>query len=320
MATEQKNLGYTPVRTVRLISSLIALFGMFTFAIERVLNAVSAMAHNAVQMGLGRYTNSFTGRFAASNFSDDKKLLTVLNQVKDLLPTADLGLLILFILSIVLFIVAAFGIAFPKQFGHVLVALKLLKWQEGVAADIAIVDVSDSCAVSGRICSKVKDCCRKVADSGKKFWAILKTVQPKYWIFIACSLAFVLVLVFGVRGCSAGSVFGGTQDVTDDLTEQTLFYINAQKSFFAKNKAIGGPKSLQMPDSLTTEYFTYRVTGSRFVATLNKNVKECPAGTRWTVSSSTKGFFTLDLVLFRSAPKDTNCVFIQPDFKNLGRK
>ena len=320
MATEQKNLGYTPVRTVRLISSLIALFGMFTFAIERVLNAVSAMAHNAVQMGLGRYTNSFTGRFAASNFSDDKKLLTVLNQVKDLLPTADLGLLILFILSIVLFIVAAFGIAFPKQFGHVLVALKLLKWQEGVAADVAIVDVSDSCAVSGRMCSKVKDCCRKVADSCKKFWAILKTVQPKYWIFIACSLAFVLVLVFGVRGCSAGSVFGGTQDVTDDLTEQTLFYINAQKSFFAKNKAIGGPKSLQMPDSLTTEYFTYRVTGSRFTATLNKNVKECPAGTRWTVSSSTKGFFTLDLVLFRSAPKDTNCVFIQPDFKNLGRK
>ena len=320
MATEQKNLGYTPVRTVRLISSLIALFGMFTFAIERVLNTVSVMAHNAVQMGLGRYTNSFTGRFAASNFSDDKKLLAALNQVKDLLPTADLGLLILFILSIVLFIVAAFGIAFPKQFGHVLVALKLLKWQEGVAADVAIVDVSDSCAVSGRMCSKVKDCCRKVADSCKKFWAILKTVQPKYWIFIACSLAFVLVLVFGVRGCSAGSVFGGTQDVTDDLTEQTLFYINAQKSFFAKNKAIGGPKSLQMPDSLTTEYFTYRVTGSRFVATLNKNVKECPAGTRWTVSSSTKGFFTLDLVLFRSAPKDTNCVFIQPDFKNLGRK
>ena len=320
MATEQKNLGFTPVRTIRLISSLIALFGMFSFAIERVLNAVSAMAHNAVQMGLGRYTNSFTGRFAAETFSDDKKLLALLNQVKDLLPMADKGLLALFILSIVLFIVAAFGIAFPKQFGHVLVAMKLLKWQEGVAADVAIVDVSDSCAVSGRMCSKVKDCCRKVADSCKKFWAILKTVQPKYWIFIACSLAFVLVLVFGVRGCSAGSVFGGTQDVTDDLTEQTLFYINAQKSFFAKNKAIGGPKSLQMPDSLSTEYFTYRVTGSRFVATLNKNVKECPAGTRWTVSSSTKGFFTLDLVLFRSAPKDTNCVFIQPDFKNLGRK
>lgn len=323
MATVQNKLAFTPVRTVRLISSLIALFGMFLFAIERVLNAVSVMAHNAVQMGLGRYTNSFTGRFAASNFSDDKKLLAVLNQVKVLLPTADLGLLILFILSIVLFIVAAFGIAFPKQFGHMLVALKLLKWQEGTVVEGAIGDVecvNAASAANGGFCA----CCKKVADELKelcgKIVAVLKKVQPKYWIFIGCSLVFVLVLVFGVRGCSAGSVFGGTQDVTDDLTEQTLFYINAQKSFFAKNQAIGGPKSLQMPDSLSTEYFTYRVTGSRFVATLNKDVKECPAGTRWTVSSSTKGFFTLELVLFRSAPKDTNCVFIQPDFKNLGRK
>lgn len=320
MATVQNKLAFTPVRTVRLISSLIALFGMFLFAIERVLNAVSVMAHNAVQMGLGRYTNSFTGRFAASNFSDDKKLLAVLNQVKELLPTADLGLLILFILSIVLFIVAAFGIAFPKQFGHMLVALKLLKWQEGTVVEGLASDAECANAANGESCA----CCKKVAESLKNVWnkiaAVLKKVQPKYWIFIGCSLVFVLVLVFGVRGCSAGSVFGGTQDVTDDLTEQTLFYINAQKSFFAKNQAIGGPKSLQMPDSLSTEYFTYRVTGSRFVATLNKDVKECPAGTRWTVSSSTKGFFTLELVLFRSAPKDTNCVFIQPEFKNLGRK
>ena len=36
------------------------------------------MFKDGVQMGLNRYSNSFTGRFAAENFSDDKKLLDVL--------------------------------------------------------------------------------------------------------------------------------------------------------------------------------------------------------------------------------------------------
>jgi len=301
----------TPVRTARLIASLIAILGMFAFGVERVLTKVLAMANHAVQMGLNRYSNSFTGRFAASNFSDDKNLLVVLRQAKELLPTADKALLVLFIVSIVLFIVAAFGIAFPKQFCHILVSLKLLKWQDGVVVNgVSVIGSSDG---GTPVFKKFKNFCGKVVSFVKK-------VPLKYWIFAACSLAFVLILVFGVRGCSVGNVFGNTQDVTDDLTEQTLYYINAQKAYFAKNNAVGGPKALKMPDSLTTEYFTYRMTGSRFTATLNKDVKECPAGSRWMVSASTKGIFSIDLVMFRAAPKDTNCVFISPDFKNLGRR
>lgn len=301
----------TSVRTARLIASLIAVFGMFVFAVERVLTKVCLMAKDGVQMGLNRYSNSFTGRFAAENFSDDKKLLDVLRQAKDLLPTADNALLVLFILSIVLFIIAAFGLAFPKQFCQMLVAMKLLKWQDGIA--LQDMKLSGSPSVGPRVSDKLKELCRKIAAAAKK-------VQPKYWIFIGCSLVFVLVLVFGVRGCSTPSVFGGSQAVSEDLTGQTLYYIQAQKSFFAKTNKVGGPKSLQMPDSLVSDYFTYRVTGGKFTATLNKNVKDCPAGTRWSVSASTKGIFTVDLVLYRSAPKDTNCVFISPDFKNLGRK
>ena len=300
----------TPVRTARLIASLIAILGMFAFGVERVLTKVLAMANHAVQMGLNRYSNSFTGRFAASNFSDDKNLLVVLRQAKELLPTADKALLVLFIVSIVLFIVAAFGIAFPKQFCHILVSLKLLKWQDGVVVNgVSVIGSSDG---GTPVFKKFKNFCGKVV-------AFLKRIPLKYWIFAACSLAFVLILVFGVRGCSVSNVFGNTQDVTDDLTEQTLYYINAQKAYFAKNNAVGGPKALKMPDSLTTEYFTYRMTGSRFTATLNKDVKECPAGSRWMVSASTKGIFSIDLVMFRAAPKDTNCVFIQPEFKKLGR-
>ena len=301
----------TPVRTARLIASLIAVFGMFVFAVERVLTKVCLMAKDGVQMGLNRYSNSFTGRFAAENFSDDKKLLDVLRQAKDLLPTADNALLVLFILSIVLFIIAAFGLAFPKQFCQMLVAMKLLKWQDGVV--LQDMKLSGTPSEGPSVSDKLKELCGKIAAAAKK-------VQPKYWIFIGCSLAFVLVLVFGVRGCSTPSVFGGSQAVSEDLAGQTLYYIQAQKSFFAKTNKVGGPKSLQMPDSLKSDYFTYRVTGGKFTATLNKNVKDCPAGSRWSVSASTKGFFTVELVLYRSAPKDTNCVFISPDFKNLGRK
>jgi hypothetical protein len=305
------NFSLTPIRTARLIASLIAIFGMFVFAVERMLTKVCVMAKDGVQMGLNRYSNSFTGRFAAENFSDDKNLLVVLRQAKDLLPTAENALLVLFILSIVLFIVAAFGIAFPKQFCHVLVAVKLLKWQDGIV--LQDMKLSGTPSEGPNVSDKLKELCGKIAAAAKK-------VQPKYWIFIGCSLAFVLVLVFGVRGCSTPSVFGGSQAVSEDLTGQTLYYIQTQKSFFAKTNKVGGPKSLQMPDSLVSDYFTYRITGGKFTATLNKNVKDCPAGTRWSVSAATKGIFTLDLVLYRSAPKDSNCVFISPNFKNLGRK
>ena len=303
--------GLTPIRTTRLIASLIAILGMFAFAVERVLTKVCIMAKSGVQMGLARYTNSFTGRFAAENFSDDRKLLSVLKHAKELLPAADEALLVLFIVSIVLFVIAAFGLAFPKPFCRVLVALKLLKWQDGgLLKDASIFGSKES---SSKPVKKLKDFFRKTLAAAKK-------VQMKYWIFVGCALVFILILIFGVRGCSTGSVFGGSQALTDDLTEQASFYISAQKSYFAKNKAVGGPKALQMPDSLSTDFFTYRVTGSRFVATLNKNVKDCPAGSRWTVSATTKGFVTVDLILSRVAPKDSNCTFIAPEFKNIGRK
>jgi hypothetical protein len=298
----------TPVRTARLIASLIAIMGMFSFAVERVLTKVCIMAKSGVQMGLTRYTNSFTGRFAAENFSDDKKLLVLLRQAKNMLPMADDALLILFVVSIVLFVVAAFGLVFPKPFCRVLVAMRLLKYQDGgLLKDVSILG-ADGSSKTGK---KFKEFFRNVIDAAKR-------VQTKYWLFAGGALVFILVLVFGVRGCSTGVVFG-TQALTDDLTEQAAFYINAQKSYFAKNKSVGGPKALQMPDSLSTDYFTYRVTASRFTATLNKDIKDCPAGSRWSVSASTKGFFTVDLILSRVSPKDTNCIFIAPEFKNIGK-
>ena len=65
----------TPVRTARLIASLIAIFGMFVFRMERVLTTVYGMANNAVRTARG-LSDSFMIRFASENFSSVKKLLS----------------------------------------------------------------------------------------------------------------------------------------------------------------------------------------------------------------------------------------------------
>ena len=74
-----------------------------------------------------------------------------------------------------------------------------------------------------------------------------------------------------------------------------------------------------MADSLSTGSFEYRISGSRFTAMSKVPFENCPAGTKWSISASTKGIFEKELVLYRSAPKDTSCAKFTPDFKNLGR-
>ena len=123
------SVGLAPVRTARLIASLIALMGMVFLLIQRVLSAVMVMASDGVRMGLTRY-NNFTGRFAAQNFAEDRQLLKLLKEVQDLLPMASSALTVLMIVAIVFLVVALVGLAFPRPFTHVLVALKLLKWAD----------------------------------------------------------------------------------------------------------------------------------------------------------------------------------------------
>ena len=134
MSNEQKNTGLAPVRAARLIASLFALMGMVFLLLERVLSAVLEMASGGVALGLARY-NNFTGRFAAQNFSEDKELLGLLKEVESLLPMADVALVVLLVIAVLLILVAAAGLAFPRQMVHILVATKLLKWQTGTEAE-----------------------------------------------------------------------------------------------------------------------------------------------------------------------------------------
>lgn len=296
---------FTPVRTVRVISSVVALLGMFVLLIERVLSTVLVMAKDGVQMGLARYSN-FTGRMALQNFPEDKKLHGLLKEVQGLLPTADTALTVLMVLAIVLLVVAVVGLALPRQFGHVLVALKLLKWADGhdsadgvdAAGDSATQD-SGSTASSKKIAVKVPSVKLLAAGVG--------------------TILAIIVVFIGVRSCSGVVSSSNVEAAVQELDQQALAYIDAQKNYFAQKKTVGGPKALQLPDSMSTEYFTYKVTGSRFTAVSNVALGDCPAGTKWSVSSTSKGFFTQELSIFRNAPKDTNCVKLSPDFKNLGR-
>ena len=293
MSNEQKNTGLAPVRTARFIALLFALMGMVFLFLERVLSAVLEMAGGAVSLGLARYEN-FTGRIAAQNFPEDKQLLALLKEAQSLLPTADTGLKVLLIIAVVLIVVAVLGLAMPRNFAHVLVALKFLKWETGAEEEPEGSTLRETLENLGNVPLK-------------------KIALP-----LLCIVA-VVVAIFAVRSCNEAAEESNLAEAIDEMTQLSLTYITAQKEYFAKNNVVGNAKALQMYDSSASDVFDYRITSSRFTATLKVPVGNCPAGSKWTVSASAKGVFTKELALFRAAPKDTNCVKLTPDYKQLGR-
>lgn len=286
--------GLTPVRTARLIASLFALMGMVFLLLERMLSAVLVMAADGVKLGLARY-NNFTGRFASQNFAEDKKLLALLKEVQSIIPSAETALTVLMVVAIVLFVIAVLGLALPKQFAHVLVALKLLKWEtDEVAAE----------------------------EPGESLREVLVKVGniPLKKIALPCAVVLgIVIAVFAVRSCHETVKAASVSDSIEEMQQKALLYMDAQRAYFARNKVVGNASALQMADSLSTSSFEYTISGGRFTAVSKVPFENCPAGTKWSVSASTKGFFEKELVLYRSAPKDSACARLTPDFKKLGR-
>ena len=294
MNEEKKINGLTPVRTARLIACVIALVGMVFLFIERALSAILVMAADAVKLGLARY-NNFTGRFASQNFAEDKQLLGLLKEVQQILPSAETALTVFMAISILFLVVAILGLTFPKQFVHILVALKLLKWETGEAAP---------------------------EESGESLREVIAKVGniPLKKIALPCVVVLGgVIAVFAVRSCNETVKTSSVSDSIEEMQQKAVEYIDAQKAFYAKSKVIGNAAALQIPDSLSTGTFEYKVTGGRFTAVSKVPLENCPAGSKWSVSASTKGFFEKELVLYRSAPKDSACAKITPNFKNLGR-
>lgn len=294
MNEEKKINGLTPVRTARLIACVIALVGMVFLFIERALSAILVMAADAVKLGLARY-NNFTGRFASQNFAEDKQLLGLLKEVQQILPSAETALTVFMVISILFLVVAILGLTFPKQFVHILVALKLLKWETGEAAP---------------------------EESGESLREVIAKVGniPLKKIALPCVVVLGgVIAVFAVRSCHETVKASSVSDSIEEMQQKAVEYIDAQKAFYAKSKVVGNAAALQIPDSLSTSAFEYKVTGGRFTAVSKVSLENCPAGSKWSVSASTKGFFEKELVLYRSAPKDSACAKITPNFKNLGR-
>lgn len=286
--------GLTPIRTVRLVGAMIAIVGMIFVLVSRVLTAVLEVATDAIHLALARYSN-FTGRIASRNFAEDKQLLAMVKDVNALLPTAETALTVLLVVGILVLLVALVCLAFPKQAVHVFVALRLLKWDmvepmEGLLED---EEAAPATPLSRRT---------KITIAGS-----------------AAGVVLLVVLIAVFSGFSERQQVANVESALKDMQDWAAGYVDAQKTFFARNNDIGGPKSLQFPDTAETDYFKYKVTGSRFVAENKVPLGGCAAGNKWTVSSSTKGFFTKELVLYRSLPKDSLCAKLTPEFKNIGR-
>ena len=294
MNFEQKNTGLTPIRTARVISSLIALVGMVFLFLERMLSAVLEMASEGVQLGLTRY-DSFTGRMALQNFAEDRQLFKMLQDVQELLPSAESALAVFLFIAIVLLAIALVGLALPRLLVHVLVAIKLLKWE------------SDGTEEEGEETS---------------FREILTNIGEIPLKKLAIPVAVIVVLVggfAGIRSCQESAKLASVDSAVEDLEQHTLDYIKAQKAFFGRTKTVGGPKALQLPDTSSSDYFEYKVTGARFTAISRVPIENCPAGTKWSVYSEAKGVFTKELALYRQPPKVPACISITPNYKNIGR-
>ncbi|WP_144265017.1 hypothetical protein [Fibrobacter sp. UWB5] len=294
MNFEQKNTGLTPIRTARVISSLIALVGMVFLFLERMLSAVLEMASEGVQLGLTRY-DSFTGRMALQNFAEDRQLFKMLQDVQELLPSAESALAVFLFIAIVLLAIALVGLALPRLLVHVLVAIKLLKWE------------SDGTEEEGEETS---------------FREILTKIGEIPLKKLAIPAAVIVVLVggfAGIRSCQESAKLASVDSAVEDLEQHTLDYIKAQKAYFGRTKTVGGPKALQLPDTSSSDYFEYKVTGARYTAISRVPIENCPAGTKWSVYSEAKGVFTKELALYRQPPKVPACISITPNYKNIGR-
>ncbi len=101
-----------PIRTVRVIGSLVLLQGMVFLSLWKILGW-------AVAIGIGRYS-SFSGKMAKSFFSQDKALVQLLQTGTSYLP-------ILLALGITISVCGILMLAFPKQATQILIALRILK-------------------------------------------------------------------------------------------------------------------------------------------------------------------------------------------------
>lgn len=309
-------LGLTPVRTARTISAIVAFLGIILLTMQRVLTTVLAMAQDGVRQGLARYDN-FTGRFAAGLFDQDKQLLQLLKDVKEIFPLAETALTVLMVVSIVFIVIAVVGLALPRQFTHVLVAIRLLKWETGVEARLAneYADDGEVYENNETIQESSNSFVRNIVDQ-------LKEVPAKMYAIVGGAVVGVFLIVSLISYLAGGSsVFGPSADeVTADLMEHGAKYVSHQKAFFNNNKNVGGARQLSLPAEENSEYFAYKIGSSTFKATLAKDVGKCPTGTSWKISASTDGIFMKELKLHRISPKVEGCEEIAPDFKNVGRK
>ena len=279
--------GLTPIRTARTIAGVIALVGMLVLLIQRVLSGVLVMAHEMLSLAFARYGN-FTGRFAANNFAEDKKLLSLLQQLKDLMPTAETLVTLLLVVSIVLLVVAALGFALPKQFTHVLVAIKLLKWvPEGETAESAEPPMS---------------------PRAKKILAVVVGV-----------VILVAFGVFGIRSCAEHFEARTMQLVQEELDAGALEYIQLQRAYFNKKKALGTGSQLGLNSIPAGKYFSFKARKNSLLAESLVDIGNCPAGSQWSVQASTSGLFQKELKFFCLMPKKQECLKIAPDLKNLVR-
>lgn len=267
----------------RIVRSFGIFFGLLSAILLTaffVVRSLADVAHELVEKALARYSN-FTGKIALQNFAEDKTLYI---QVKDLqetvLPFLDFLLPVILVLAILLAVLCVFCVVLPLHCAKFFVKLKI--WKE----------LPFNCYPQEILTEKNME------------------IPWKKVGIISGIIVFLILFCLLVRACNAPKV----DLVKKDLSEVSLLYINTVKENFSKTKKIVTPKSF--PES---EYFNFANEKGRFVAVLKVPVDGCKASSTWKIVPEVKGLFEKKLNLYRTNPKDSACINILPNFKNVGK-
>jgi hypothetical protein len=119
--------GLHEIRTIRVIGGFVFVLGLIFLTLSRIFAFMHEYAGTVLSMALARYSN-FTGKIAAKNFAEDKKLLAALNEIQmELIPVLESSVTWLYGFAI-LFLVSALLIQFfPRAAVQGFIALKILK-------------------------------------------------------------------------------------------------------------------------------------------------------------------------------------------------
>lgn len=273
--------GFSEDRTVRVLGVGILIFGAFLLILGFVLSGVDGFASGLVERAVMRYGN-FTGKFALSNFAEDRELMDEILVVRDgILPKVNAAIPLAFAFGGILSLCGSCFLIFPGFFSEWLLRAHVLK---------------------------------RVGDEGASF-KVGDWVRRHKKALIASSAALILVLFIGILIAIFSNPARHTPAMVAELEREAARFCGLQRKYYASHKALGTWEQLgyEAPDS---DFFRFEKAGRFGLRARNlEKWESCPDSSAWKVSFEVTGIFSKELKIYVSRPDKAACESLTPEFR-----